>query len=210
MTKFAPTKYKSIPGWFKSHELYELIVNRIDHKATIVEIGCYFGRSSVYLAELLTQRNLDVVFYCLDAWRSVSSKKHASEGMNESLVKKHEKLKSQYNEDPFKIFSYLIKSSDMEDIIIPKKGPSFDHSESFEDESCDFVYIDTSNDYEDIKKEIKRWLPKMKKGGVIGGDDFSSPGVRKAVQSVFQNYNLCDYGKDKRYPDQYCTWWKEV
>ncbi len=42
----------------------------------------------------------------------------------------------------------------------------------FADESMDFVYIDGSHVYPDVKKDIELWYPKVKPNGVIGGHDY--------------------------------------
>jgi hypothetical protein len=51
------------------------------------------------------------------------------------------------------------------------------------------VYIDASHDYESVKEDIIAWLPKVKKGGIICGDDYTPgwPGVMRAVNEVFNN-----------------------
>jgi predicted O-methyltransferase YrrM len=60
---------------------------------------------------------------------------------------------------------------------------------SFEDESIDAIYIDGDHTYNGCKKDIEQWLPKVKKGGLIAGDDFSRyfPGTVKAVQELVPN-----------------------
>ena len=50
---------------------------------------------------------------------------------------------------------------------------SWEAAELFDDESVDYVMIDAGHDYESVKKDINAWWPKVKKGGIIGGDDFS-------------------------------------
>lgn len=42
----------------------------------------------------------------------------------------------------------------------------------FRDESLDFVYIDGAHDYDSVKRDIELYLPKVKKGGYIGGHDY--------------------------------------
>ena len=36
----------------------------------------------------------------------------------------------------------------------------------------DFVYIDGNHDYDYVKKDLELYYPKLKGGGVLGGDNF--------------------------------------
>lgn len=56
---------------------------------------------------------------------------------------------------------------------------------AFEDASIDFVFVDAGHDYESVKADILAWLPKLKPGGVIAGDDIDWPGVHQAVSEIF-------------------------
>jgi hypothetical protein len=59
------------------------------------------------------------------------------------------------------------------------------------DRLFDFIYIDTSHDYETTVAHIRAALPRLAAGGVIGGDDFSDEGtwgVRRAVQHCFTRF----------------------
>ncbi len=42
----------------------------------------------------------------------------------------------------------------------------------FGSSSLDFVYLDGVTSYEKVKEELKRWMPKIKPGGTIGGFGF--------------------------------------
>jgi hypothetical protein len=61
------------------------------------------------------------------------------------------------------------------------KGANF-----FPDQSLDSVFIDAAHDYENVKADILAWLPKVKKGGLIGGHDYGCGwgGVDLAVQQT--------------------------
>lgn len=48
--------------------------------------------------------------------------------------------------------------------------------------------LDGDHSYEAVCADIDAWLPKMKPGGYITGDDFLWPGVKKAVFEKFGGY----------------------
>jgi methyltransferase family protein len=61
------------------------------------------------------------------------------------------------------------------------------------DGSFDFVYVDTSHDYATTRKTIHLAVPRLERGGVIGGDDFSDQGtwgVASAVADSFSRFEL--------------------
>ena len=69
-------------------------------------------------------------------------------------------------------------------------GYSEDMAKEVENESLDFVYIDANHSYNDTMKDIKKWFPKVKKGGVFSGDDYKWEGVKKAVDEFSKEKNL--------------------
>jgi len=65
----------------------------------------------------------------------------------------------------------------------------------FPDSYFDLVYIDTTHQYLDTLSEIKVWLPKVKKGGILGGHDYETTrvehaGVKKAVDEILGEGNI--------------------
>jgi hypothetical protein len=49
------------------------------------------------------------------------------------------------------------------------------------DGSLDMVYIDAIHLYDYVKQDIELWLPKLREGGIISGDDYNWDGVKRAV-----------------------------
>jgi predicted O-methyltransferase YrrM len=62
----------------------------------------------------------------------------------------------------------------------------------YKDNSLDFVLLDASHTYEDVKADIQAWLPKIKSGGILAGDDYhvSWPGVINAVNEMFTDVQI--------------------
>ncbi len=61
------------------------------------------------------------------------------------------------------------------------------------DHTLDLVFLDASHDFDSTKNDILSWLPKIRHGGFIGGHDYDHPnlpGVKKAVDEVFQKIDL--------------------
>jgi len=61
------------------------------------------------------------------------------------------------------------------------------------DESLGLVFIDVDpHDYESCSRDIGLWLPKVRKGGILSGDDYGEnfPGVIRAVNEQFSNINV--------------------
>jgi len=73
-------------------------------------------------------------------------------------------------------------------VINPIRTTSIEASKLYEDNSLDFVFIDASHKYVDVKDDIKSWLPKVRKGGILAGDDIIWGGVEKAVKELLPEY----------------------
>lgn len=72
---------------------------------------------------------------------------------------------------------------EFEDKVIFVYEKSIEAAKKIANESLDFVYIDGEHSYEAVKQDISAWFPKVKKGGIVGGHDYTSyfPGTMKAV-----------------------------
>jgi hypothetical protein len=61
------------------------------------------------------------------------------------------------------------------------------------DRAFDFIYIDTSHDYETARRTIDLAVTRLEKRGLVGGDDFSDEGtwgVARAVGDAFFRFEL--------------------
>lgn len=173
--------YKDIKGYFVVEQFYDYIVDtHLKDGMNIVEIGAFLGQSTSYLAQLIKNKNLKLTFNVVDHWK-------LSDGL--------ERLPENMDRDIFKQFCENIKDCGVRDIITILKKDSVEASKDFQDKSLDFVFIDASHDYENVKKDINAWLPKIKPGGIISGDDYHPTwsGVVAAVDESFGAQVKKDY-----------------
>jgi hypothetical protein len=68
---------------------------------------------------------------------------------------------------------------------------SLEAAKLYPDNSLDFVLIDASHDYPSVHADILAWLPKVKSGGILAGDDLPWFGVKRAVDELLPGYKNC-------------------
>ena len=78
----------------------------------------------------------------------------------------------------------LIVSDDTELFRIKVQIGRVEASKDFSDASLDFVYIDGDHSYESVKQDLNSWYPKLKKFGVMCGDDYAHITGRGVVEAV--------------------------
>jgi len=90
------------------------------------------------------------------------------------------------------------------DKLIIKKGLSWDISNSFDDNFFDIAYIDADHSYESVVKDINAIYPKVKKGGYIIFNDFTSWSHYESIPyGVYRA--VCEFVKDKNLPIKYLS-----
>lgn len=72
------------------------------------------------------------------------------------------------------------------------KLPSVVAAHQINDGSLDFAFLDADHSYEGVRDDIAAWLPKVRKGGWLGGHDYANDmleydfsGVKRAVDEAF-------------------------
>lgn len=77
--------------------------------------------------------------------------------------------------------------------IVVKKEYSYEAVNSFPNGSIDFIYLDGSHLFEDTKRDLNEWLPKLKDEGLMCLHDYinlGNFGVIKAVDDFVKEYNF--------------------
>jgi predicted O-methyltransferase YrrM len=164
--------HKEITGWFDvaSEHVYRTAVDRFPSGSHFVEIGAYMGQSSCFMAQEIKRQNKQITFDVIDHF--VGSEEHQVALKNKNL---------------YHIFIDNMKRAGVLWDMHVFSLDSLTAATMYEDESLDFVFIDASHDYISVKNDIIAWLPKVKKGGVLSGDDYlhKHGGVVQAVNEIF-------------------------
>jgi predicted O-methyltransferase YrrM len=140
----------------------------------VVEIGIWQGRSTIYLADKIRQSGKPIFFYAFDTFEG--SPEHSLE--LKAIAGQGKTLEG--------IFRENLAASGCGDYVRAIKQDSVTGARRFEDASLDMVFLDGQHEYEAVKADIEAWLPKIKPGGLLAGDDYQSswPGVIKAVDEL--------------------------
>ena len=173
--------------WFTYPEFYKQMVERFSSGSKFVEVGCWKGKSSSYMAVEIVNSGKNIEFYCVDHFLG-------DDGAG-------------WNSDLYEIFTNNMKP--VERYYNVFRMPSVEAAKKFEDESLDFVFIDASHDYENVKKDIDAWKSKVKIGGIFAGHDYNNfhPETIKAVDEFLLDRNLDNFKGDPNPPYSTFSCW---
>ncbi len=76
------------------------------------------------------------------------------------------------------------------------RGKSLDALEFVGDESLDLIYVDGDHRYEAVVADIQGWKPKLRKGGVLAGHDWSFQAVQKALSETLDGKEVALFQGD--------------
>ena len=164
--------YQNIPGWSRTViETHTLVIKELPKNSHIVEVGILLGRSTAFLAVECFNSKKNITVDAIDDYAY-----NILELTPDELIRQF----TNNVEPAAHLFSF-------------KRKESILASMDYADGSLDYVYLDGGHKYDHVKREIKAWLPKLKKKGIIGGHDYGSmahPGVKQAVSEYWQRSEL--------------------
>lgn len=165
--------YASVPGWAAFSQLYFDAVKRApaDKPSIFVEVGSWLGRSASLMAVEIINSAKPIQFFAVDPW------------VDGGPDLRDTKYFKDLTKGPYETFLENIKP--VQHVVSALRMPSVEASYSFIPGTVDYLMLDGDHSYDAVKADIEAWLPRMKKGGVISGDDYLWPGVRKAVHQAF-------------------------
>jgi cephalosporin hydroxylase len=144
---------------FDFQQFYQRIAKELPNNCKVCEVGVANGDSAIYLAQEINRLGKKFKLYMVDNMDYGG----------------YLQMKT--------IYQNIIKSGLGEFIeVVPFE--SLEAVKLFNDGYFDFCYIDSSHTYEETKKEIRAWYPKVKDENILSGHDYNAPEVRQAVDEV--------------------------
>lgn len=136
---------------------------------TCVEIGSFIGTgSSMILGGLMAARK--GVLYCVDTF-DINLK--SFQGVDASHLDQ---------------FTANVTMMGFAPFLRVLKGKSVDVAASFAS-VADLIYIDANHSEASVKADIAAWLPRLRAGGIMCGDDYTGGDtVRRAVQALLPRH----------------------
>lgn len=165
--------YTEIEGWLDYETAIREMVSHCPENGLIVEVGAYLGRSAVCFAEHIHISGKKIRFVSVDTCRG--------SGPEGEQPRDNHVLALERGQGTFvgELHRNLIQCG-VADLVSLLVTDSHTAASLFADKSVDCCYLDARHDYPSVKSDIERWLPKVKKGGILGGDDLC-PGIWDGV-----------------------------
>lgn len=164
--------YQNIDGWFDYQDIYKRMVTDAGQDAHFVEVGVHLGKSAAFMAVEIANSGKNIRFDCIDPWDGRSESGH-------------------HYKNGFEMFmDNMFPANGHFNVVV---GASPEVSAMYPDASLDFVWIDAIHLYDNVKADIEAWLPKVRKGGYIGGHDYSvghENGIDRAVSELLPGYTV--------------------
>ena len=164
--------YFQIDGWFNYQHIYLEAVRKCE--GIFVEIGAWKGRSTSFLAVEAGRSGKAINIHVVDTFAGSDEDAHHED---------HELA------DLRAVFERNV--APVRELLTVHQMPSVEAAALFDDGSISFAMIDAAHDYDSVKADISAWLPKMKPGGWLCGDDIAwgeGRPVERAVAEMLPGY----------------------
>lgn len=169
--------WSEIEGWFQWRSAQEEAAHRFPEGSRFVEVGNYLGRSLCSLADVVVKSGKNFTIIGIDTC--------VGSGPEGTRQKDFHAAAVEQNGGTFAgaLHRNILRCGYADTITLIITN-SLTAARLFEDASIDWVHLDARHDYEGVTADINAWLPKVKPGGWISGDDYAElkwPEVVKAV-----------------------------
>jgi predicted O-methyltransferase YrrM len=138
---------------------------------TIVEIGSWLGHSAIAMAHALYGRDAAARVYCVDHWKG----SHGGTGLVTDPL------------DLYLRFWNNVREAEVTDRIVPIFERSDQAHTLFTQRPIDLLFIDGDHSYDSVTSDLTHWVPLVRPGGIVCGDDYGEQGPHQAFNNFFDH-----------------------
>jgi len=161
-------------GWYSNRKPLKKILQEENIKV-VIEVGCWLGKSTRHIARTIPK---DGKVYAVDHWLGSAEHQPGQNAWQENLPHLYEQFLSNV------IHKKLTHK------IIPVRMSSIEAEKHLSNVVPDLIYIDAGHETEAVYQDLTVWFPHVQGHGVLCGDDWTWPTVRKAVETFAQEKHL--------------------
>ena len=169
--------WTDIHGWFRWRSGQEEAVLHFDEGSRFVEVGTYLGRSLCSLGEVVQQSGKRFSVIGIDTCRGSGAEGPTQKDFHAGAVA-----------DGGGTFAGTLHRNVIEcglaDTISLIVTDSVTAAGFFADGSIAWVHLDAAHDRDRLATDIGAWLPKVRSGGWLSGDDFNIEKWPEVVSTV--------------------------
>ncbi len=169
--------WREIEGWFHWRSGQEAAVEQFPQGSCFVEVGTYLGRSLCSLGEVVKESGKTFTVIGIDTCQGSGPEGPKQKDYHGAVVAQNGGTFAGVLHKNVLDCGY----GEMISLIITD---SVTASRLFGDASLDWVHLDARHDYAGLQADIQAWLPKVRPGGWLSGDDYDEikwPDVVRAV-----------------------------
>lgn len=138
------------------------LLSLVPSRAVIAEIGVHLGEFSKKILKATQPKKLVLI----DPWKIFDDPVHASSWYGtradqEEMDRRHQGV--------LDMFEAEIAAGQVEVM----RALSAEAAANFPDEYFDLVYVDGDHAYEGVSADLRLYFPKLKRGGLLAGDDYA-------------------------------------
>jgi hypothetical protein len=182
--------------------VYKSKFDLLKHFAELeLKLGAEIGVSQGYFSKKMFEAIPNLKLFCVDAWLSYPGVRRWMPNNRRA------NLYYEITKKTLALYNAVIM-----------RGMSVEMSKQIPDGSLDFVFIDANHAFDYVMEDLIHWVPKVRSGGIVSGDDyfhFKKSGVIEAVDAYTKAHGikfeltdpLTDKIQDRGTQEQPVYWW---
>jgi hypothetical protein len=161
----------SFSGWFDYDDVYRAIARHLNPQDTFVELGVWHGKSLGYFCEFATLLGKHFNVYGVDQFLPEYYLGTPRGGLT------HESWAAEVQASLRRVAPFCPPQIIVGDTVQTAR-------DRFPDDEVSALWVDAGHTADDVERDLRAWLPKLKRGAVLAGHDYSFATVREGIARV--------------------------